>query len=50
MVGASWERLGADYNVLKGGLLPFGMVILALAPLIAGRLRGVAAHDCGREE
>ena len=39
VVGASWERLAADYNVLKGGLLPFGMLVLALSPLIAAKLR-----------
>jgi len=39
MVGASWERLTADYNVLEGGLLPFGMLVLALSPLIAAKLR-----------
>jgi len=38
--GASWERLAADYNVLEGGLLPFGMLVLLLAPLIAGKWRG----------
>ena len=41
VAGASWERLVSDYNVLQGGLLPFGMIILALSPLIAGKLRGV---------
>lgn len=40
VVGASWERLAADYNVLEGGLLPLGMILLLLAPLIAGWLRG----------
>lgn len=39
VVGASWERLGADYNVLAGGLLPFGMIVLLLAPLIAEKVR-----------
>ena len=38
VVGASWERLAADYNVLKGGLLPFGMVVLMLSPFIAAKL------------
>lgn len=41
VVGASWERLAADYNVSEGGLLPFGMLVLLLSPLIAGKLRGV---------
>jgi hypothetical protein len=40
VVGTSWERLAADYNVVEGGLLPFGMAILLLSPLIAGKIRG----------
>jgi len=40
VVGASWERLAADYNVLEGGLLAFGMLVLLLSPLIAGKTRG----------
>ena len=39
--GASWERLAADYNVLEGGLLPFGMLVLLLSPLIAAKVRGL---------
>jgi len=42
VVGASWERLAADYNVLKGGLLPIGMLILLMSPLIAWKIRGSA--------
>ena len=41
MLGYSWERLGSDYNMLEGGLLPIGFVIMATSPLIAARLRGV---------
>ena len=41
MLGYSWERLGPDYNMLEGGLLPIGFVIMATSPLSAGRLRGV---------
>lgn len=41
VVGASWERLLSDYNVLQGGLLPFGMIVLVLSPWIAGRVWGV---------
>ncbi len=40
VVGASWEQIAADYNVLKGGLLPIGMLILLLSPLIAWKIRG----------
>ncbi len=39
VAGASWERLASDYNVLQGGLLPFGMVVLMLSPWIAGKVR-----------
>jgi hypothetical protein len=39
--GYSWERIGADFNILKGGLLPFGLLILALSPLIAARVRNI---------
>ena len=41
VIGASWERLAADYNVLEGGLLPFGMLVLLLSPLIAAKVRGL---------
>jgi hypothetical protein len=37
----SWEQIAADYNVFKGGLMPIGLVLLTLAPLIAGKIRGV---------
>jgi hypothetical protein len=41
VMGASWERLAADYNVLEGGLLPFGMLVRLLSPLIGATVRGV---------
>ena len=41
VMGFSWERLAADYNVLEGGLLPLGMLALLLSPLIAAKLRGL---------
>jgi hypothetical protein len=37
----SWERIAADYNLLKGGLMPIGLVLLALSPVIAAKIRGV---------
>lgn len=43
---ASWERLAADYNVLEGGLMPFGMIVLALSPWVAGKARGVKRCPC----
>lgn len=37
----SWERIASDYKLLEGGLMPLGLVVLTLSPLIAGKLRGV---------
>ena len=39
VVGLSWERIVADYNLLRGGLMPLGLLFLFFAPMIAGRLR-----------
>jgi hypothetical protein len=41
LLGLSWERLASDYDISRGGLLPFGLLILTLSPLIAARLRGL---------
>jgi hypothetical protein len=38
---ASWQRIGSDYDLPHGGLLPIGLVLLALAPLIAAKVRRV---------
>jgi len=35
----SWERIRSDYDLAHGGLLPIGMTVLFLAPLIADRVR-----------
>jgi hypothetical protein len=39
VMGCSWERIGSDYNLLHGGLLPIGMLVLTVAPLIAAKIR-----------
>ena len=39
VAGYSWERLAEDYDVLNGGILPFGLAVMAVAPLIGARLR-----------
>jgi len=42
----SWARIAADYNLLAGGLMPIGLIVLALAPLLATLLRHrVALHQ-----
>jgi hypothetical protein len=38
---ASWQRIGSDYDLVHGGLLPIGLVLLALAPLITAKVRHV---------
>ena len=38
-LGYSWERLAADYDLARGGLLPLGMMVLMLAPWMAACLR-----------
>ena len=40
VVGLSWERIGADYNIAKGGLMPLGLLVMLFSPVIAARLRG----------
>ncbi len=38
--GFSWERIGSDYDLRHGGLLGLGMVVVALAPWLAAKVRG----------
>ena len=38
-VGASWERILADYNPARGGFMILGMAFLFFSPLLAARLR-----------
>jgi hypothetical protein len=47
----SWARIREDYDLAHGGLLPFGLVALALSPLIAARLRSPQQESAtaGRE-
>jgi hypothetical protein len=37
----SWTRIAADFNPRRGGLLGFGMLIIAASPLIAAWGRGL---------
>lgn len=38
VVGLSWERIGSDYNVLNGALMPLGLLLLLFSPMIASKL------------
>ena len=37
VVGLSWEQLAASYNLLAGGLMPLGLLILFLSPSLVSR-------------
>jgi hypothetical protein len=37
----AWDRIAADFDLRRGGLLGFGMLILLLAPLMVGNLRNM---------
>lgn len=38
---ASWARVFAEFDLRRGGLLGFGMLVLAAAPWLAGVARGL---------
>jgi len=38
--GYPWSRIAEDFDVTRGGLLGFGMLVLAAAPWLASRWRG----------
>ncbi|NBB81412.1 MAG: hypothetical protein GVY36_18560 [Verrucomicrobia bacterium] len=37
VIGMSWPRLLADFNLARGGLMPIGLLVMLLAPWIAQR-------------
>lgn len=39
LAGRSWPDIGSDFALWNGGLLPLGLVVLGLAPLLAARIR-----------
>ena len=41
VLGYSWERIGAEYNLLKGGLMAIGLLVLTISPVVAARWRGL---------
>ncbi len=38
---ASWQRIASDFDFRKGGLLAIGMLVLASAPALMAKLRGL---------
>jgi hypothetical protein len=43
----SWESIGAEYNLLHGGLMPIGLAIFGMSPWIALRLRRAREGGAG---
>jgi len=39
LAGYSWNRIGSDYDLLHGGLMPLGLGVMAMAPWLASRFR-----------
>jgi len=44
ILGLSWERIFADYDISRGGLLLFGMLFLTVTPLVAARIRHIETN------
>ncbi len=40
----SWERIFADYDISRGGLLLFGMLFVTVTPLVAARIRHIETN------
>lgn len=38
-LGLSWTRIASDYDLVHGGLMPIGLLIMALTPWLVRRLR-----------
>lgn len=47
-LGLTRERMLADYDLSNGGLMGAGLFFMLLAPALAAKLRGTAAHSPGR--
>jgi hypothetical protein len=43
VMGLSWDRILADYDLSRGGLMAIGMVLLFLMPLLAAKARHIGA-------
>jgi hypothetical protein len=39
VMGRSWESIATEYNPLRGGLMPIRLLVFAMSPWIAWRLR-----------
>jgi hypothetical protein len=44
-LGLGWARIAADYDLLHGGLMPLGLLAMALTPLTVRHLKARRARD-----
>ena len=47
ILGLSWPAILADYDLEHGGLMPLGLLAMALTPWIVGRLRARQSANPG---
>jgi hypothetical protein len=43
MLGYSWQRILADYKLMEGGFMGFGLLFMLFSPVLAAKLRGVGS-------
>jgi hypothetical protein len=43
-LGLPWDRITEDYDPARGGLLGFGLLFMAVSPILAARVRGESRH------
>jgi hypothetical protein len=46
-VGLSWDRIWSDFDPRRGGLLAFGMLVIAVSPRIVAARRGLIRERRG---
>ena len=39
VMGLSWEQILSDYDLPRGGLMPLGLIVMLIAPVISAHLR-----------
>lgn len=39
VMSLSWDRIWSDYDIPNGGLMPFGLLVVALSPFVGSWLR-----------
>jgi hypothetical protein len=38
VMGITWERILSDYDLAEGGMMPMGLLVMLLAPLITAKI------------